>query len=402
MFLPPYNADGLHTVSRFTPASLWPIYSKANSTTGDAFNYELIHTVTPFARGDLEINPANAGLFLNGSGISHRFGNEVISRSEPGAGLVHTAIKATILDGIALHIKGSSFTALQPLDEPSPIGYGNILGGPLLMMDNMYPPFNLNRFYDCYVYNAGVHGAASYALVRTPFYSNVTNLLPIPTSDLSKHGFRNWDAWYAFNDSTLPGGFFNYVPKGCIPDPINGINHFVMTNTDLNPSGLIHWQCNALLQIGSLDPVVLDDSALQTVMNFGSGIIQATTFGWLINGGASSTYAPGMFATIMLLSPDMTKYSLVKLLGQNPTVDGDIQNGSVGGGLAVHIDPTGNVYLWGGVDTRIDSSFSISIPWPSVTLPTLGQPSFTIPSLCGCDPIATLGLTAKDLGGIYG
>ena len=273
------------------------------------------------------------------------------------------------------------------------------------MADGMYTPAGFFQFYDCYVYNAGTHGAASYALCRVPFYNSIKTLAPIPTSDLIHPLFSEFDAWFAFNDSTLPGGFFNYVPRGCIPDTKNGINHFMLqTGADLNPSGLTHWQCDMFLNIGSLDPVVLDDPTLQTIVTTNTTAIQSTAFGWLWSGSQNFTYAPGQFCTIILMSPDCTKYALVQLQPQTSLVAGDVTTGSIGGGLQAKIDPFGNMYLIGDVQTRMDNSFSLSLTWQPVTLPTLRQPSFLLPNACGCNPLDTLGLEgiAKDVGNIYG
>lgn len=399
--LPPYNVAGNHaTFGGFATTSQWPVLISALARLGKSnIAYSLIEAINGVAVGKTTFNQSNSALPNSGVGPFNinRFGDFLITSGSDFASpnfLYQT--KSLIVPGSNLVRDSASFIGLNAFDPDWQHDFGAsilLLGSGNNIMDVNYNTGLVNLYY---LSVCGGPGLGSYTFVVTGINFDIAQFLNVHGAVVTR---RHWDYYIAYNDSALPGGVHQYVPVGIIPDPIRLKNWILITNNNLGTWGFNRLFMNFQRDFSRIAAVSLDDAAIQAKFPFTQCSIQVTNFGFLINttNAGGVPYFPGQKEGLLLLSPDMTKYALVKMYGINPTTAADIAIGGVAVGSNPHIDPTGTMYYWGQTNQRINNGFITNLSWNSVTLPGQIQPMFEIPGLCGCDPRSSMGIMEQPL-----
>lgn len=383
--LAPYTVDASAPFGFFQAGSLWPVITnKETPSAGGAVVYALYEALAPLQKGKLTLNAANVAIAPVGlTGTPHRWGNVLTSYTRTSPGGLGT--KNLIVPGTDLSLASSSYVAMNFADPDYQLdaaGANTVITSDQIIADNSYPLAPaIPNLYRIITFSGP--GLAGYTIGMQPINFNSADFIQNHTGILSK---RAWDFMVAYNDSALPGGFLQYAPQYIVPDFINKTNYVLITNANLSSWGINLTTMDFLRNWGpGISGVTLDNATIQTIFSGGNLTIQATVFGFLMKCNPDATFFPGQANSWLLLSPDMKKYALIKLRGINGITQSDITNGSIAGQIG-HVDPQGCFYLAGAINTRMNTGFITNLSWDSVLLPTIGQPSFIIPGLCGCEP----------------
>lgn len=402
----PYTPDSnIASFGGFTSGALWPSFVNDLRVppSGGPF-YAKIEAINAFAKGTQTFNPANSGVAGTGAipTVTLRHGDIMMTQTIDSSNNVPTT-KSVIIPGTNLITQISSYSGLNEgySDFSSNFGTGlapGNFGNSFLMVDNRYN-FFIPNIYMCLI----VAAANTYSFIRTSInfslrtkvqgYNNANGIFAV--------GNRDWDWMWGYNASLLPG-VSTYPVRAVIPD-FRTFKNYVAINSG---TAFTTWPLALLMLDGSIQGLVpqinstingilLDNATLQATVGAPLAVM-ATAFGFLIQVAGRNAYFD-QFQGYILLSPDMTKYALVKLFGLNPTTQSDIMTGSQSG-IPATIDPMGIFYYWGASASRMNTGFNFNISWSPVNFQIdPRQPSFLIPNLCGCNPLSAMGIMDRSL-----
>lgn len=134
------------------------------------------------------------------------------------------------------------------------------------------------------------------------------------------------------------------------------------------------------------NPIQFDETSVNDVFTPLTGFtshMQSTSFGHLISIGGGGLFT-GQSANALLLAPDCSSYSLIRFAPQSTNTSNLISSALLNESVMT-IGPDGTFYFINEASPGyIANSFALNLSYQPVQAPTLNQPSFTIPGLCGC------------------
>jgi hypothetical protein len=384
MFDPSYTVDIASAANVvFAPMSLWPLLVMPRLDVNGNLVYQQNYTISPFGSGRTIINSANSGLATNVNNVSGNLRWSDLLFSLTSSKNTNNYRGYTVnpcvtgIGNLVSFLVGGSMKAFLDQDGSSSLGQAIMIAT-----------------------------KANTLVAHMAFCSLITSINgngPVAATrfdPLALNGFK---------PQLISNTVWNLLSSGGLnaqSTPVTSVPALGGTST-LDEMLTWHmWNTTAdVLYVGAFDydsPLVqhaasilqFDNATINTAMIGQANSFQSTVFGHLVYNSSSTKIIPGQSDNIVLISPDGTEYSVIRLVPMSAATA--LYVGSGLGIAGFKIDPLGYAYYEKTSSANnakvFANSYALNIPWAPVTPPLLNTPSFAIPGLCGCVPT----------GGYYG